>query len=62
MLDDNDLDLVAFAGPGGVVGLLILLIVWWCVHDNHEKCSDMHCNRGRPVLMAHDCLCVEKAE
>lgn len=62
MLDDDDLGLVAFAGPGGLIGLILLLIVWWCVHDNHEKCAERHCDHGRPALVAHDCLCVDQAK
>ncbi len=62
MLDEDDLDLAVWVGPGGIIGLIIVLVVWWCVHDNHEKCSERHCDKGLPVLMEHDCLCVEKAK
>lgn len=68
MLDDSDLDFAIFAGLGGgfwgtLIGLLIVIVVAVCVCDNHKECSKMTCPDGQSAeLMAHQCLCVTKAQ
>ncbi len=61
MLDDSDFELAAFVGPGGLIGLILLIVIFYFVSKNHDRCADMHCDHGQPVLMAHDCLCLDKA-
>lgn len=62
MVDYDDVSFVAIAGPGGLIGLVILLIVLGLAVCNDSECSKMSCpSGGTPKLMHHECLCVEKA-
>lgn len=65
MLDDTDLEIVATSGGGNggclgaVVSLVITLIVWYFVSQNHDECGKKHCAHGAPTLQNHACQCVE---
>lgn len=68
MIDNDDADdmmLVALFtdGPWGVVALVVACIFMFYACQNEKDCSTQACpNGGQPKLMAHDCLCVTKAE
>lgn len=69
MLDDDDLDFAILASGGGgggwlsfLLGLAVVIAVACAVSDNHRECEQKHCDRGTPVLTAHECLCVERAK
>lgn len=67
MLDDSDGDFVLLAGLGlpgalGLIALCVWLFVQCRVNENHDECAARKCSAGmQSKLMAHDCLCVEKA-
>ncbi len=68
MLDDSDLEFTAILTSesgggclGSIIGLIIVLVVWYFVDQNKTECAAMHCNRGTQ-LMNHKCLCVEEAK
>jgi hypothetical protein len=67
MLDDDDLEFTALAWPAGglvitLLGLILLVLVWVAVSKNKDECAQQHCRTGSPVLMHHECLCVERPE
>jgi len=67
MLDDSDLDFAVLASPWGgcfgtIVSLVIVGVVWYFVAQNENECAEKHCDRGKSVLMHHECLCVEEAK
>lgn len=67
MLDDNDLEFTALAWPNGgwilgILGVAVVVIMAIIVSGNHEECAKKHCDKGTPVLMENECLCVEKAQ
>jgi hypothetical protein len=62
MIDDSDVDFAVLAAPGGIVGVIIILVVAYFACTNKEDCMKRHCDRGHPVLTAHECLCLESAK
>jgi hypothetical protein len=68
MLDDDDLDfaVLASSGSGGwlgaILGLVVVVVVWYFVDQNKTECASLHCDRGTPQLMNHQCLCAEQAK
>lgn len=40
-------------------GIAILICIKAC--SNEDVCSKMHCDKGHPELMHHECLCVTSA-
>lgn len=67
MIDEDDAMWVTVLMPsgGGPFGFLfavtVIALVWWKACSNEDACSHRHCDRGSPVLMHHECLCVENA-
>lgn len=61
MLDEDDLDFAILVGPGGWFGILLVIIIAIFVYRNTEECEARHCDHGKPVLMRHECLCVDEA-
>lgn len=68
MLDDDDLELFAIAGTpsgggclGGIVSIVLIGVLWYFVHQNHEECAQKHCASPHavPTLQNHACQCVE---
>jgi len=62
MIDDDDVTLWVLGGPGGIFGLLIFIFMMYAACENTKECSQKKCDHGSPVLMKHECLCVEKAK
>jgi hypothetical protein len=70
MLDDDDVSdavIVGLSGNPGCLGIIlvavIVLVMMWIVGGNKEECAELHCSGGKtPKLMAHECLCVERAQ
>lgn len=63
MIDDDDVTLAALAGPGGFIGLILVLVVAYFAYQNTTECEQKTCPGGkRARLMAHECLCVEEAK
>ena len=69
MLDNDDLDftILATSGNGGgcigaLLGLIVVIVVWYFVDQNRQECAELHCDRGTPQLMNHQCLCAEQAK
>ncbi len=67
MTDDDDVMWAVILGPDGarwwisLIFIAILIGLWVVVSNNHAECAKMQCEKGQPVLMKHECLCVEKA-
>lgn len=67
MTDDDDVLLAVVLFPEGsrwwisLIAITILIVLVLVVSDNRAECTKMHCESGAPVLMNHECLCVEKA-
>ena len=62
MIDYDDAGDFAMFGPVGIVGLIIVIILFVCASMNDDDCQKKKCANGEPRLMNHDCLCVEKAK
>jgi hypothetical protein len=63
MFDGDDVSDFALWGPGGLVGLILLIILLFIVCGNEEECSKRTCPTGQvSALMEHECLCVTKAK
>lgn len=68
MIDHEDADMmwmIALIGDNPVLfvlGLIAAGIVAFIACQNDDECSKRHCDRGHPVLMEHDCMCVETAK
>jgi len=65
--DDDDATFAILAWmPGGswfaaILGAVIVVVTLIVVARNHRECEAKHCDRGKPVLTHHECLCVETA-
>lgn len=70
MLDDSDIDSAwwVFILSGGgwawtIFVLIVVAVLYGVVGSNKDDCSRLHCSPGKsPRLMAHECLCVERAQ
>jgi hypothetical protein len=62
MLDNDDLDFAILASPASWIGLIVIIVVLIIVLKNHDECSKMTCERGKPTLVENDCHCLEKAK
>lgn len=68
MIDDDDATFAILAWmPGGgwfatILGAVIVVVTLIVVARNHRECEAKRCDRGKPVLAHHECLCVELAE
>lgn len=63
MIDWEDVDLAAWAGPSGFIGLILVLVLAYFACQNQQKCDQGHCPDGqRPRLMDHACLCTQEAQ
>ena len=62
MIDEDDVTFTALVAPSGWIGLIILILVLVAYYSNQDECAKRSCPTGQtPVLMHHDCLCVERA-
>jgi hypothetical protein len=66
MIDDDDVDFAVLAWPSGgwvlaIIGAIVIIALLVVVERNKEECAAKHCDRGNPMLIKHECLCVEKA-
>lgn len=67
MLDDSDSNNL-FLGSlftNGWLSLILFVLGIICtviVCDNKKDCAEKTCTIGKPQLMNHQCLCVEKAK
>lgn len=63
MIDDHDIDFAILSTPGGLIGsvvtLAIVIVLCLIVRDNRIECESHHCERGKPMLIEHECACVE---
>lgn len=66
MLDDDDVDFAILMWPSGgwvvgILGFILIVVMLLIVQNNKNECSEMRCARGgSPILMHHECLCVER--
>lgn len=66
MIDDNDGDTFWLAalftpGIGGVLLLVIAIVLWLIAADNKTDCASKFCANGTtPVLLEHECRCLDK--
>jgi hypothetical protein len=52
-----------FDGPIGLIFTLLAIILMFYACENEKECSARACPNGQQAkLMAHECLCVQKAE
>lgn len=56
MTDESD---VVLALVWGCPVLLIIVLVMYCA--DHDTCAQMKCERGKPHVIDHACLCLEDA-
>lgn len=68
MIDEDDALLAtvlasdsAFGPVSGFVVLVFLGFIWWGACHDKAECQQMHCAHGAPVIVAHECACVEAA-
>lgn len=68
MIDESDVEdagLFAALSPGlggALLFIALALVLAYFASSNAEECGERKCERGRPKLMNHECLCVERAE
>lgn len=68
MLDDDDVDdfwlAMLFSPPGwlGLVLCVLFILVAVQVCSNKDECARKRCDRGKPVLMENDCMCMDRAK
>jgi hypothetical protein len=62
MIDESDANFSLLLFGGTPIGLIIAILIAYQACQNKEDCSKRHCDKGHPVLTAHECLCLEEAK
>ncbi len=67
MIDDDDVDMMILSAPtnggwvGGLIVLVAVLFLALLAHLDREECGRRACVRGEPMVVNHECFCVETA-
>lgn len=66
MIDGDDVDdaiMLSLFTPGwmGAAFVVLALVFWFVASRNADECAQKACSLGKPKLVEHECLCVERA-
>lgn len=66
MIDDSDVDFAILASMGtrgwvSVVFAVAAFVLMVARCSSEDECGKRHCDKGKPTVVAHECVCVEKA-